>query len=117
MDPDVARRCWREAILFPGVIGLATIAWGISGVGTHSTWQVVLLLCAYAWVSLSMAAAWLLKVLEGTRLRRLVPPLLYIVGYGPLLCAITAAAYIRELRGAEMVWEKTEKTGTVGDLA
>jgi cellulose synthase/poly-beta-1,6-N-acetylglucosamine synthase-like glycosyltransferase len=117
IDPDVARRCWREAILFPGAIGLAVIVWGISGVGTHTSWQVVLLLCAYAWVSLSMVAAWLLKLLEGTRLRRVVPPLLYVVGYGPLLCAITAAAYTRELRRAEMVWEKTEKTGTIGDLA
>ena len=40
-----------------------------------------------------------------------------MVGYGPLLCAITAAAYVAELRRAEMAWEKTEKTGTVGDLA
>jgi cellulose synthase/poly-beta-1,6-N-acetylglucosamine synthase-like glycosyltransferase len=117
IDPDVARRCWREAILFPGVIGLAVIIWGIIGVTDHTTWQVVLLLCAYAWVSLSMLAAWLLKLLEGTRLRPLVAPLLYVVGYGPLLCAISAAAYVRELRHAEMVWEKTEKTGTVGDLA
>ena len=50
-------------------------------------------------------------------MRRLVAPLLYVVGYGPLLCAIATAAYIRELRRAEMVWEKTEKTGAVGDLA
>ena len=47
----------------------------------------------------------------------LARPLLYVVGYGPLLCAITAAAYLAELRRAEMAWEKTEKTGAVGDLA
>ena len=48
---------------------------------------------------------------------RLAPLLLYVVGYGPLLCAITAAAYVSELRRAEMAWEKTEKTGAVGDMA
>ena len=32
----------------------------------------------------------------------LARPLLYVVGYGPLLCAITAAAYFEELRRAEM---------------
>ena len=47
----------------------------------------------------------------------LARPLLYVVGYGPLLCAITAAAYLAELRRADLVWEKTEKTGTVGNLA
>ncbi len=30
---------------------------------------------------------------------------------GPLLCAITAAAYVKELRHAEAHWDKTEKTG------
>ena len=74
------------------------------------------LLFAYAWLSLSMLAAYLLKRVE-PRAPRLAALLLYVVGYGPLLCAITAAAYIAELRHAEMRWEKTEKTGTVGDLA
>ena len=44
-------------------------------------------------------------------------PLVYVVGYGPLLCAVTATAYIKELRGAEMRWDKTEKLGAVGELA
>jgi hypothetical protein len=116
VDPEVARRCWREALAFPGLLGLAVIGWGISGVGAHSTFAVALLLFAYAWQSLSMVAAALVRMLESTPLRPLAAPLLYIVGYGPLLCAITATAYIRELRGAELVWEKTEKTGTVTRL-
>jgi hypothetical protein len=33
------------------------------------------------------------------------------VGYGSLLCSCTFASYIKELRGAEMKWDKTEKTG------
>ena len=65
-----------------------------------------------------MLAAYLVRRLETVPLRRPArPPLLYVVGYGPLLCAITAAAYVAELRRAEMAWEKTEKTGAVGDLA
>ncbi len=65
-----------------------------------------------------MLAAYLVRCLESVRhLRALARPLLYVVGYGPLLCAITAAAYLAELRRAEMAWEKTEKTGAVGDLA
>ncbi len=38
---------------------------------------------------------------------------IYVGGYGPLLCAVTFAAYILEARGAEMRWDKTEKTGKV----
>jgi hypothetical protein len=38
---------------------------------------------------------------------------IYIAGYGPLLCACTFASYIKELRHAEMKWDKTEKTGKV----
>jgi len=39
------------------------------------------------------------------------------VSPGPLLCAITVAAYVQEMRGAEMRWDKTEKTGQVGEFA
>ena len=41
------------------------------------------------------------------------PLLVYIGGYGPLLCAVTIAAYLREFQHAEMRWDKTEKTGKV----
>ena len=43
----------------------------------------------------------------------LSPLLIYLVGYGSLLCACTFASYIKELRKAEMTWDKTEKTGKV----
>ena len=65
----------------------------------------------------AMLAAYLVRRVETTRLRRLARPLLYVVGYGPLLCAITATAYLKEARGTEMTWEKTEKTGRLGDFA
>jgi hypothetical protein len=35
------------------------------------------------------------------------------VGYGSLLCACTFASYVKELRKADMTWDKTEKTGKV----
>jgi hypothetical protein len=116
-DGAAARRCWREAILFPGVISLAIIVvtTADSLLEQLPDW---LLLFAYVWLSASMLAAYGVKRLERVPYAgRLAPLLLYVVGYGPLLCAITAAAYIAELRHAEMRWEKTEKTGAVGDMA
>jgi cellulose synthase/poly-beta-1,6-N-acetylglucosamine synthase-like glycosyltransferase len=118
LDPAVGRNAWREAIAFPGLVSLAIIAYAIvpgliDGVGGD-----VVLLFTYVWLSASMFFAWLVKRIEQTRLLGwAAPPLLYLVGYGPLLCAITATAYLKELRGAEMVWDKTEKTGAVGDFA
>jgi hypothetical protein len=50
------------------------------------------------------------------RFEVLVAPLLYIVGYGPLLTTMTAASWVKEARGAEMRWEKTEKTGKLGEV-
>ena len=41
------------------------------------------------------------------------PLLIYLVGYGPILCASPSTRTSRRLRGAAMVWDKTEKTGRV----
>ena len=41
------------------------------------------------------------------------PALLYLVGYGSLLCAITFDSYIKEIRHADARWDKTVKTGRV----
>ena len=116
-DGPAARRSWLEAITFPGLISLAIIvcttadplARRAAGLAAAVRLRVAVGLDARR---LSRAAARALPVAG-----RLAPPLLYVVGYGPLLCAITAAAYVAELRRAEMAWEKTEKTGAVGDLA
>jgi cellulose synthase/poly-beta-1,6-N-acetylglucosamine synthase-like glycosyltransferase len=116
-DGQAARRSWREAVAFPGLISLAIIVvtTADSLLGQLPDW---LLLFAYVWLSASMLAAYLVRKLEPVPYAgRLAPLLLYVVGYGPLLCAITAAAYIAELRHAEMRWEKTEKTGAVGEVA
>jgi hypothetical protein len=116
-DTSAARRSWLEAVTFPGLISLAIIAATTVSplLDGLPDW---LLLFAYVWLSASMLAAYLVRKLEGIRgVGWLARPLLYVVGYGPLLCTITAAAYVAEMRHAEMRWEKTEKTGAVGDMA
>ena len=120
IDPPTARHSWRQAVMFPGAVNLAFIAYSCfprlfrhaaQAEHIHLGWGIVL---AYAWLSLSMAAAYLAKVLEPGRLGRILSPVLvYLVGYGSLLCACTFASYVKELRRAEMTWDKTEKTGKV----
>jgi cellulose synthase/poly-beta-1,6-N-acetylglucosamine synthase-like glycosyltransferase len=133
IDPEAGRRCWREGLLFPGAINLALIAFGLFGpfvaagfpaqvdsLGLHggAPLSTGLLLFADIWLSASILTAYLLKRLDDTgRVAWLVHPLLYVVGYGPLLCAMTVGGYVAELRGAERRWEKTEKVGGMGELA
>jgi hypothetical protein len=73
-----------------------------------------LVLFAYTWLAGAMLVAYLGKVAEPRRFGRpLSTVFIYLAGYGPLLCACTFASYVKELRGAEMKWDKTEKTGKV----
>lgn len=134
MDPGEARRSWREGIMFPGAVSLAIILYALwpglyedhaasglreLGIEPRDGLDTGILLFAYVWLSASMLAAWILKLLDTAlpqRFHWLISPGIYLVGYGPLLCAITAAAYVKEARGAEMRWDKTVKTGAVGEL-
>jgi cellulose synthase/poly-beta-1,6-N-acetylglucosamine synthase-like glycosyltransferase len=129
IDPSTGKRVWRQALLFPGVISVFIIVTAVFS--DPIVWLTVhalrlaqvtatpaevhaLELFTYLWLAGCMAVAYLAKVTETRRLGRFISPaLLYIGGYGPLLCAIALAAYIKELRGAEAVWDKTEKTGKV----
>jgi hypothetical protein len=127
IDGETARRTWKEGLMFPGLVSLVIIVYtcfpplferylssGLESLGvTVDGWLVKsAILFAYAWLAGSMVVAWLAKRVEGNeRLGRLSPTLVYTSGYGPLLCAITFASYILELRGAELKWDKTEKTG------
>jgi hypothetical protein len=112
--------------MFPGLISLGIMAYTCVpalatvdgrallvsiGVSVDTTFVHWLILFVYVWLAGSMAVAWLAKALESGRLRRLSPILIHVAGYGPLLCAITLSSYIHEARGAEVRWEKTEKTG------
>ncbi|MFC3195539.1 glycosyltransferase [Marinicella sediminis] len=128
IDPKSARQSWSAGVLFPGLISLTVIVlsyfpgaleavllrgqeyqdWREMGIGTR-----VAVLFIYSWLALSMVAALLAKCVEKTPLKKLAMPLLLLSGYGPLLCAITFNSYVAELRGKEMKWDKTEKSGKV----
>lgn len=126
LDGATGLRSWREAILFPGLISIVVMVAaffpGLLEVRVPALFGLVLtpagetgiMLFAYAWIAVSMVFAWLAKVVESTGIGRVLTPLLiYLVGYGPLLCAITVDSYIKEFRRADAVWDKTEKTGRV----
>jgi len=126
IEPRTGRRSWREAVAFPGLISLLVMATAFApdlffrtvpalfGLELTATGEDIVTLALYAWLSLCMPAAWLAKLVEKTRIGKvLTPTLMYLVGYGPLLCAITFDSYIKEFRGAAQVWDKTEKVGRV----
>ena len=129
IDPKIGRHTWRQAVMFPGAINLSIIIYScfprlfrealrrfftaahLYQAHGHRGWLIVFV---YAWPALSMAVAYLAKAAEPRRFGRFLSPLLvYVVGYGSLLCSCTFASYVKELRKAEMKWDKTEKTGKV----
>jgi glycosyltransferase involved in cell wall biosynthesis len=132
LDPVVRRRTWRQGLAFPGLVSLTVMAcvlapgpmrhlgrWICTGLGWGwtDTTRSYLALAAYLWGALCMLVAWAVYRLD--RVRTLGPlggVLIFIVGYGPLLCAITFAAYVAEARGATATWDKTEKTGKVATV-
>lgn len=126
IDLETARRSWFEGLTFPGFGALVLIVaagfpefWEVTvpgwfGLGLSAGGREAWLLLLYSWPALSMVMAHVVRALEGRRwVGWLSRPLLYAVGYGPLLCAITLDAYVKEWRGDAMVWDKTEKTGRV----
>jgi cellulose synthase/poly-beta-1,6-N-acetylglucosamine synthase-like glycosyltransferase len=115
-----------EAIFFPGIISIAVMTSAffpglleerlpaLFGLRVSPAGEVAWTLFVYAWISLSMLGALLAKAIEKTWVGGFVSPLLvYLVGYGPMLCAITVDSYFKEFRHAEAIWDKTEKTGRV----
>ncbi|MGD0605087.1 MAG: glycosyltransferase [Streptosporangiaceae bacterium] len=129
IDPQAARHTWLQGVMFPGLVNLTVVlytcfprlfrdlaheAFTASHLYPSHGLQIGVILFIYSWPAASMAVAYLAKVAEPGRLGRFISPLIvYIVGYGSLLCACTFTSYIKELRGAEMKWDKTEKTGKV----
>ncbi|HUK69158.1 MAG TPA: glycosyltransferase [Streptosporangiaceae bacterium] len=127
IDPATGRRVWREAVLFPGLVNLAVIVYTcfprLCRWATRDLFRLLqvvptplyahsVILLIYVWLAVSMAAAYLAKLAEPHKFGKIISPaLVYVAGYGPLLCACTFSAYVKELRKAEMKWDKTEKTG------
>jgi len=126
LDRDTARRSWLQGILFPGIGALVVMlaAW-VPGLWEERVpdlfgWQLseggieAMTLVFYSWTVLAMLAAWLVRAVERLPGGRWPSrALLYVVGFGPVLCAITLDAYAKQWQGASTQWDKTEKTGRV----
>lgn len=120
IDSKTMHKAWLSSLLFPGIISLCLMGIAFTPgmdkffIKTASynifTWQDGLLIFMDAWISICMFFAWAIYrlALAGAP-KWLVHILLMIVGYGPLLCAITLIAFIAELRKSTIVWNKTEK--------
>jgi cellulose synthase/poly-beta-1,6-N-acetylglucosamine synthase-like glycosyltransferase len=127
IDPAIGKHTWRQALLFPGAVNLLILLAAVlpgplywvshelvtsAGYTMSHGWVRGIELFTYIWLAACMGVAFLGKVTESRRFGRFLSPLfVYIGGYGPLLCAITTAAYVKEFRGAEQKWDKTEKSG------
>lgn len=126
LDIRLTSRAWREVLTFPGIISVIVIFSaflpGVVEVGIPALFGLrftedglfILRVCLYIWIPFSMVGAMFARKIEKTGVGRfLSPALIYLVGYGSLLCAITFDSYIKEIMGAEARWDKTEKTGRV----
>ncbi|MBX3029337.1 MAG: glycosyltransferase family 2 protein [Chloroflexi bacterium] len=114
IDRETARVAWREGVLFPGVVSVAIVVY--TCVQAVAPWEVSapgpLAWVLSAWLAGCMGVAWLAMRLESAPGGRWWSRgLIYLAGYGAFLCLVTLVAYVRELRGAERRWEKTEKHG------
>lgn len=126
VDSSLALRNWRELFTFPGIVSMLVMLTaffpglvlafvpGLLGLQLTPTGVFWLTAAIYAWIPFSMLGAWLARKVEATAIGPVLAPILiYLVGYGSLLCAITFDSYIKELRHEDAVWQKTEKTGRV----
>ncbi len=124
VDPGTFRRCWREALIYPGLVSTCILVvtalpavflplLADAGLFTDDGSPQPLMIVVYAWMGLSLPLAWVAKLLTGTRMRWCAPVLLHLVGYGSLLAACLVAAWVQERRNADLAWDKTEKTGKV----
>ena len=125
-DGSTTKRELGHVLLFPGIVNMivmitalfppVVLVWlpGLFGVTLTTPVLFILTLAIYVWIPFSMVVAWLARRADKTRARRwLSPALIYLAGYGSLLCAITFDSYLKELAGAEARWDKTEKIGRV----
>jgi cellulose synthase/poly-beta-1,6-N-acetylglucosamine synthase-like glycosyltransferase len=126
LDRKLSSNAWREVLTFPGVVSMIVMLTAffpalmevdlprLFGIHLGGSTLAALTVAIYVWIPFSMVGAWLARQLEGTWIGPFLSPLLiYLVGYGSLLCAITFDSYIKEFRHAEATWDKTEKTGRV----
>ena len=123
IDPQAARRAWFEGLAFPGLLSVgvmilavlrltpftATAGWPAPG---QWSWGEIGVLVVLSWSALSTLAAWgVYRVDRAGAPKWLRNILLVLVGYGPLLCAISLGAIIGQLRSSDLKWDKTVKSG------
>ncbi|MDQ1551687.1 MAG: hypothetical protein QOD50_1109 [Actinomycetota bacterium] len=126
LDRKLSSNAWREVLTFPGIISMFVMLTaffprltevdlpGLFGWHLTASGLFFITLAIYIWIPFSMVGAWLAREVESTWIGPFLSPLLiYLVGYGSLLCAITFDSYIKELRHADAKWDKTVKTGRV----
>jgi hypothetical protein len=128
IDPQAAGRSWFAGIAFPGLLSLGIMllavlglrpftglaihwpapgGWPLGEIGSEIGAVVIL-----GWSALSTLAAWGVYRLDKAGAPKwLRNILLVLVGYGPLLCAISLGAIIGQLRSADLKWDKTIKSG------
>ncbi len=129
IDPQTAKRAWFEGIAFPGLLSLGVMTLAIlelkpfvgsdqwSPTGGWFRGEVegeIGALVILGWSALSTLAAWCVyRIDKAGAPKWLRNILLVLVGYGPLLCAISMGAIVGQLRSADLKWDKTIKSGKV----
>ena len=123
IDPATARRSWFEGIAFPGLLSLGIMLLAVVGLDIFGgsaawprsgswSWRDSAILAIMGWSAISTFLAWVVYRLEKAGCPKAVRNvLLVLVGYGPLLCAISLAAIVAQLRNADLKWDKTIKSG------
>ena len=124
IDWESCSKSWFEGLMFPGLISLLVIVYSLAPVvfeplahlvqwDSSPLLQKIVSLFLYSWLSLAMVFAYAAKEIERRGYKRLAISLIYIAGYGPFLCAVTFASYVKQIRGASISWDKTVKTGKI----
>lgn len=124
IDPTTAKRCWFEGIAFPGVLSVCVMALAVFGLKPFAesanwplqpggwTWQDVAVQVVLGWSAISTLLAWVVyRIDKAGAPKALRNVLLVLVGYGPLLCAISLGAMFAQFRNADLKWDKTIKSG------
>ncbi|MBV8187015.1 MAG: glycosyltransferase family 2 protein [Alphaproteobacteria bacterium] len=122
IDPAASRRAWFEGLTFPGLLAIAVMVTAVIGLKPFAdgdwkhpqywTLRDIAVQVILGWTAISTALAYGVYRLDKAGAPKwLRDPLLVLVGYGPLLCAIAVGAIIAEVRNADLKWDKTIKSG------
>ena len=122
IDPSTGRKCWFEGAAFPGLLSVAIMAIAVSSVKLAGStewpvpaswsWGDIAVQLILVWSAISTLAAWAVYRIDRAGAPKwLRDTLLLLIGYGPLLCAISIGAIVAQLRNADLKWDKTIKSG------